>query len=260
MHNEAKRDCKETLNSQLKDKSEDGGKEKIEKLVQDIIDWFDKNLKRRSTATRVRRTRRRSRPRAVWRPTVSPRKTPTQRKSSRTSLHEDKVEMQDITSKFKVVNHVDKKIWNGTQISSRQVHRTMHALRIDSEAHQHDLTSRGGVLEERVYARCPQHMSTTTNEAQPQKVGALLPMLSCLGTPVGPGNDTHGTLGPRKRGGRGWPTPTPRRRSTVSMTHAPDSAHHKSSDKHGSGAVSTTDQLVEKTVEGPKEKDVCKVA
>ena len=34
---EAKRDCKETLNSQLKDKSEDGGKEKIEKSVQDTM-------------------------------------------------------------------------------------------------------------------------------------------------------------------------------------------------------------------------------
>ena len=54
-------------------------------------------------------------------------------------------------------------------------------------------------------------MSTTTNTAQPQRVGALLPMPSCLGiggTPVGPGKDTHGTLGPEQRGGSGWPTPT----------------------------------------------------
>ena len=48
------------------------------------------------------------------------------------------------------------------------------------------------------------------------------------GTPVGPGKDTHGTLGPGKRRGRGWPTPTPQGRSTVSMTHAPDSTKHKS--------------------------------
>ena len=40
-------------------------------------------------------------------------------KNSRTSSHEDKVEMEDITSKYKVVNYVDKKIWSGTQISSR---------------------------------------------------------------------------------------------------------------------------------------------
>ena len=43
----------------------------------------------------------------------------TQRKNSRTSSHEDKVEMEYITSKYKVVNYVDKKFWSGTQISSR---------------------------------------------------------------------------------------------------------------------------------------------
>ena len=32
-------------------------------------------------------------------------------KISRTSSYEDKVEMQDITRKYKVVNHVDKKTW-----------------------------------------------------------------------------------------------------------------------------------------------------
>ena len=34
---EETRDCKATLNSQLKDKSEDGGKEKIEKSVRDTL-------------------------------------------------------------------------------------------------------------------------------------------------------------------------------------------------------------------------------
>ena len=48
---------------------------------------------------------------------------------------------------------------------------------------------------------------------------------------MGPGKDTHGALGPGKRGGRGSPTPTPKGRSTVSMTRAPDSTKHKSSDK-----------------------------
>ena len=117
LHNEAKRDCKATSNSQMKNKSEDGGKEKIEKSVRDIL-----GLVRQDSEEEKYRNEdetRRSRPRTVWRPTVSPRKTPTQRKFSRTSLHEDEVEMQDITSKFKVVNHVDKKIRNGTQISSR---------------------------------------------------------------------------------------------------------------------------------------------
>ena len=37
LHKEAKRDCKATLNSQLKDRSEDGGKEKIEKAVLDTL-------------------------------------------------------------------------------------------------------------------------------------------------------------------------------------------------------------------------------
>ena len=41
-------------------------------------------------------------------------------KISRTSSYKDKVEMQDITRKYKVVNHVDKKTWSGTQISSRR--------------------------------------------------------------------------------------------------------------------------------------------
>ena len=36
---------------------------------------------------------------------------PTQRKNSRTSSCENKVEMQDITRKYKVVNYVDKKIF-----------------------------------------------------------------------------------------------------------------------------------------------------
>ena len=51
------------------------------------------------------------------------------------------------------------------------------------------------------------------------------------GTPVGPGKDTHGTLGPEQRGGRGWPTPPPKGRSAHAMTHTQDSPTHKSSDK-----------------------------
>ena len=97
-------------------------------------------------------------------------------------------------------------------------------------------TARPRVLGECVYARCPHHRSTTTNTAQPQRVGALFPMPSCLGTPVGPGKDTHGTLGPEQRGGRGWPTPTPKGRSAHAMTRTQDSPTHKSSDKHGGGA------------------------
>ena len=97
-----------------------------------------------------------------------------------TISHEDKVEMQDITSKYEVVNYVDKKNleWNTdlieplelehvmsqaaqnlndgeTHHESREaqahereeVQSTKHASRSDSQVQQHDLTSRGGVLE-----------------------------------------------------------------------------------------------------------------
>ena len=63
----------------------------------------------------------------------------------------------------------------------KEVQWTKHASRSDSQAQQPDLTSQGGVLGECVYARCPHHRPTTTNTAQPQRVGALLPMPSCLG-------------------------------------------------------------------------------
>ena len=158
----------------------------------------------------------------------------TQRKNSRTSSHEDKVKMQDITSKYKVVKYVDKNLeWNTdliemmelkhlmsqvahdlndgeTRHESREadaheheeVQWTKHASRSDSEAQQHDLTSRGGVLEERVYARGPHDMSTTSNKAQPQRLALCTRchlVWASEGTPVGPGMDTHGTLGPEQR-------------------------------------------------------------
>ena len=42
-------------------------------------------------------------------------------KISRTSSYEDKVEMQDITRRYKVVHYADKKTWSGTQTSSRRL-------------------------------------------------------------------------------------------------------------------------------------------
>ena len=89
-----------------------------------------------------------------------------------------------------------------------EVQWTKHASRSESQTQQHVLTSRGGVLEERVYARCPQHMSTTTYIMQPPGLALCSrchPAWASEGTPVGPGKDTHGTLGPGQRGGRGWP-------------------------------------------------------
>ena len=160
-------------------------------------------------------------------------KTYTQRKNSRTRSHEEKVKMQDITSKDKVMKYVDKNLECNTDLiemmelkhlMSQVAHdlrngETRHESR-ETDAHEthqgatrklNSMTSRhGGVLEERVYARGPHHMSTTY-KAQPQRL-ALCPRChpawASEGTPVGPGKDTHGTPGPEQRGGRGWPTPT----------------------------------------------------
>ena len=46
-------------------------------------------------------------------------------KISRTSSYKDNIGMQDITMKYKVVNHVDKKTWSGTQFSSMELERVM---------------------------------------------------------------------------------------------------------------------------------------
>ena len=158
----------------------------------------------------------------------------TLRKNSRTSSHEDKVEMEDITSKYKVVklrrqenlewntgliemmelkhvmSHAGHRAWttakdatNLEKLKLREhedVQWTKHASRSDSEAQQPDLTSGRGVLGECVYARCPHHKSTTTNTAQPQKVGALLPMPSCLGIGGHPSGSRQGH--PRYTGAR----------------------------------------------------------
>ena len=62
------------------------------------------------------------------------------------------------------------------------------------------------------------------------------PAWASEGTPVGPGKDIHGTLRPEQRGGRRWPTPTPKRRSAHAMTRTQDSPTHKSSAKRGNGA------------------------
>ena len=109
-----------------------------------------------------------------------------------------------------------------------EVQWTKHASRSDSQAQQPDLTSREGLRRECVYARCPHHRSTTTNTAQPQGLALCSRCHPSEGTPVRPGKDTHGTLGPEQRGGRGWPTPTAQ---NGEVPHAPDSPKHMSSDK-----------------------------
>ena len=83
-----------------------------------------------------------------------------------------------------------------------EVQLTKHASRSDSQAQQPDLTSRGGVLGECVYARCPHHRPTTTNTAQPQRFGALLPMPSCLG--IGGSRQGHPRYIGARTTGRPW--------------------------------------------------------
>ena len=74
---------------------------------------------------------------------------------------------------------------------------------------------------------------------------------------MGPGKNTHGTLGPCKRGGRGWPTTTAQRskcrtHQTVQNTGLPTNmvAEHVTTDEEDK----LNNQLVQKTVEVPKEK------
>ena len=119
-----------------------------------------------------------------------------------------------------------------------EVQWTKHASRSDSQARQPDLTSRGGVLAECVYARCPHHRFTTTNTAQPLRVGALLPMPSCLGIGGHPRWSQQGH--PRYTGarttGRPWVAQTQRAKCTCHQAYSRQSNTHKSLDKHGSGA------------------------
>ena len=74
----------------------------------------------RNTESGTRRIRRRSRPRKVRRGDALQRETSSRRKSSRTSLHEDKSVLKHIMRKCKIVNYVDKETSSGTQISSRR--------------------------------------------------------------------------------------------------------------------------------------------
>ena len=55
-----------------------------------------------------------------------------------------------------------------------------------------------------------------------------------VGTPVGPGQDTHGTLGPDQREGRGWPAHSLTRQYRVQYS----SHTAQKNGKHGSGAMS----------------------
>ena len=81
----------------------------------------------------------------------------TQRKNSRTSSNEDKVERRDTPRQRESQAHV-----------RDEVQWTKHASRSDSQAQQCELTSLGGVLVERVYEQRPHDMSTTTCTTQPQ--------------------------------------------------------------------------------------------
>ena len=95
---EARRDCKATLNSQLKDKSEDGGKENIEKSVQDTLGLVHQESEAEKYCNEDETN-----------------KAKTKAKNSLENYcftlkktHTD--EMQGITSKYKVVNYVEPRI------------------------------------------------------------------------------------------------------------------------------------------------------
>ena len=80
-----------------------------------------------NTESRMRRTGRRSKPRRIRRSNDLQRETSSRRKSSRTSLHEDKSMLKHIMKTCKVVNYVDTETSSGTQISSRRSSRTTPA-------------------------------------------------------------------------------------------------------------------------------------
>ena len=93
-------DCKATLNSQLKDKFRDGDKEKIEKAVQDILGLVRQEPEAEKYRNEDETNKAKIKAKNSLENYFSPRKTPTQRKSSITSSHEDKVEMQGATRKL----------------------------------------------------------------------------------------------------------------------------------------------------------------
>ena len=80
-----------------------------------------------NTKSRMRRTRRRSKPRRIRISNALQREISSRRKSSRTSLHEDKSMLKHIMKKCKVVNYVDTETSSGTQISPRRSSRTTPA-------------------------------------------------------------------------------------------------------------------------------------
>ena len=112
-------DCKATLNSQLKDKFEDGDKKKIEKAVQDILGLVRQEPEAEKYRNEDETNKAKIKAKNSSENYCFTAKDTHTEKSSRTSSHVDKVEMQDIMSKYKVVKYVDKEIWSGTQISSR---------------------------------------------------------------------------------------------------------------------------------------------
>ena len=107
-------------------------------------------------------------------------------------------------------------------------------------------------------------MSTTTNEAQPQRVGALLPVPSCLGIGEAPQWVPARTptvhWGPNA--GRPWVAHTNAPRAKYRLNDACTSQLKTQvrQTKMVAEQVTTTDQLMEKTVEVPKGKDAYNVA
>ena len=103
--------------------------------------------------------------------TASRREKPIQRKSSRTSSYENKVEMQDITRKYKDVNYVDKKHleWNTESIKAMELEHVMSQAAQDlndgetrhesweAQAHEHEY------LPERDEVQWTKHANTSSS-------------------------------------------------------------------------------------------------
>ena len=102
--------------------------------------------------------------------TASRRENPTRRKNSRTSLDENKVEMQDITRKYKVVNYMDKNLeWNTEFIEAMELEHVMSQAAQDlndgetrheswkAQAHEHEY------LPEREEVQWTKHANTSSS-------------------------------------------------------------------------------------------------
>ena len=102
-------DCKAALNSQLKKSEERATQWKQVMILKQTLMGDKRNESSTKNEVKIESGRESQLQDEKYTP----------RKNSRTRSHQDKVEMQDIANKYKLVSYVDKKVWSGTQISLR---------------------------------------------------------------------------------------------------------------------------------------------